>query len=73
MTLQEARDTYVGKICDVHWEPLERPKRNGEAVMRDTIGVPIVEVYQNFHGEILFRASDKIYTPFPIARLKNPH
>lgn len=72
MTLQEARDTYLGKICDVHWEPLERPKRNGEAVMRDTIGVPIKEVYENCYGEIMFLGADKVYTPFPVARLKNP-
>lgn len=72
MNLEQARLTYLGKVCDVHWEPLDRPKRNGEAIMRDTLDVPIKEVYLNCHNQVMFLAGDKIYTPFPIERLKNP-
>lgn len=72
MTLEEARAQYLGKTCDIHWGPIDRLARPNEATMRDTKDVVIKEVYQNCHNVILFLCEDKIYTAFPIERLKNP-
>jgi len=72
MTLQEARDTYLNKVCDIDWSPIERASRPNETISRPTTDVLITNVYENCHKEIFFTCKDKIYTPFPIQRLRNP-
>jgi hypothetical protein len=72
MTLAQARETYLGKVCDIDWTPIDRKLRPNEPVMRPTLGIVVSEIYQNCYGEIMFRCKDKIYTPFPIERLRNP-
>lgn len=71
MTLQEAQQKYFNKVCDVGWQPLDRPVRANEAIPMDTVGVVVNEVYENCHGELLFKC-DKLFTPFSVKRLKNP-
>lgn len=72
MTLQEAKEKYLNKICDIGWGPIDRPTRKGETIPNDTVGVYITDVYENCYGSILFRCKDKIYVPFEVTRLKNP-
>lgn len=72
MTLQEAKDKFEGKTCDIHWAPLDRKARENEAMMRNTLNVRVKRVYENCHGVVLFECEDTITTPFPVQRLLNP-
>ena len=73
MTLQEATEKFLGKICNVSWGPLDRPERKGEAIPVDTINVTVTNIHENCYGEVLFlgeATSRKIATPFSVNRLK---
>lgn len=72
MTLTEAKEKYLNKLCDINWEPIDRPPRKNETVSQDTKDVVVTEIYENCHGQILFRCKDKIYMPFEVNRLRNP-
>ena len=71
MTLEEAKEKYEGKTCDINWGPLDRPARPNEAISYPLKDVVVSRIFENCHREILFECIDKIYTPFPIARLMN--
>lgn len=78
MTLQQAKDQFLNKVCDVNWDPIDRPARKNEAIPVDTVGVTVLHIYENCYGEVLFEAvSDcsavrKVCTPFSVKRLCNP-
>jgi len=72
MTLNEAKDRFLNKICDISWEPIDRPMRKGEAIMRDTLNVLVTEIFVDTHDKVCFRCKDKIYVPFEVTRLRNP-
>lgn len=77
MTLQQATEHFLNKVCDVNWEPIDRPARKNEAIPVDTKNIVVTKVYENCYGEILFEADCnhlvyKVCTPFSVKRLRNP-
>lgn len=72
MTLEEAKEKFLHKECDVSWAPLDRKMRDKENPMLDTIGVYVTEIYRETHGELFFRCANKLTVPFDVRRLKNP-
>ena len=67
MTLNEAREKFVGKECLINWA---NPKDRPNATIPKKTAVIVTEVYENCHGVILFKCKDKIYTPFEVWRLE---
>lgn len=74
MTLQEATEKFLGKLCNVKWGPLDRPARNNEAIPADTCNVTVTNIYENCYGEILFLGKSKelrtVTMPFSVDRLR---
>jgi len=75
MTLQEATEKFLGKVCNVNWGPLDRPVRKNEAIPVDTINVMVTNIYENCYGEVLFLGKTeqlrKVITPFSVLRLRS--
>lgn len=72
MTLDEATKQFLNKECDIHWGPLDRPARKNESFPSPT-RVVVSEIFLTCYGDIMFRCTDRIYTPFSVQRLKTVH
>ena len=70
-SIDEYRNMFLNKQCNVSWEPLDRPIRKGESVSNSVLDTNVYEIYETCYGEILFKC-DKLYTPFDVRRLNLP-
>jgi hypothetical protein len=74
MTLQEATEKFLGKLCNVNWGPLDRLARKNEAIPVDTVNVTVTDIYENCYGEVLFLGETKelrkVTMPFSVDRLQ---
>ena len=70
MNLKEAQDKFLHKTCDVDWG--YGNDRKNATIPLQTTDVHVVEVYENCHGQILFKSRNKLTCPFSVNRLTNP-